>query len=203
MDRLHIRTNIIKAIKASLDGYKFLNKLCYNDLFAFCKHLEDIYYSYIVIRVNQPTLINVSLWVGPIDRPDDGLYSLSANLELNIIRNIPYDNQLLEICINRLKNILDSDILSKLIIASKKELSIPSFGIERNCIYNNFLFPFFQSTIAKCNDIAILRNKKKIAPVIIEIYNELNPEQKKFFHKIGKDETVNMIWELCYIYSYK
>lgn len=205
MDRISLKKHIIKTLETStnIDGYKCLNKLCYKDLFVFCKHLEDIYYSYIIFRLKQSNSISVSLWVGPIDRPDDGLYSLSANIELNIITNFPYNESLIENCHDRISYLINSNVLSNLIIVSKKELSIPSFGVERNSIYNNFILPFFQLTIEKCNDKAILRDKKKIAPVIIDIYKKLSQEQKSFFCKIGKDETVNIIWELCYIYSHK
>ncbi len=204
MDRISLKKHIVKTIETSshIDGYKCLNKLCYKDLFVFCKHLEDIYYSYIIFRLSQSNSINVSLWVGPIDRPDDGLYSLSANIELKIVANTLYNESLIENCHNRINNVIDSNILSNLITVSKRELTTPSFGLERNYVYNNFILPFFQLVIEKCKDKAVLRDKKKTAPIIIDIYNKLNQKQKSFFCKIGKDETVNIIWELCYIYSY-
>lgn len=111
-------------------------------LVCFCKHLEDIYYSYIIFRLSQSNSINVSLWVGPIDRPDDGLYSLSANIELKIVANTLYNESLIENCHNRINNVIDSNILSNLIIVSKRELTTPSFGLERNYVYNNFILPF-------------------------------------------------------------
>ncbi|EYA11727.1 hypothetical protein M130_4725, partial [Bacteroides fragilis str. S6R6] len=74
--------------------------------------------------------------------------------------------------------------MSNLIIVSKRELTTPSFGLERNYVYNNFILPFFQLVIEKCKDKAVLRDKKKTAPIIIDIYNKLNQKQKSFFCKI-------------------
>ncbi len=204
MNRI-IENTIFMTIKESLEGYKRLNKLCYKNLFVFSKHLDDIYYSYIIFRLNQTITknytISVSLWVGPIDRPDDGLYSLSANIELIILKDCPYNDSLIEDCCNRIKNIISANIFSNLIIFSKKELFTPSYGVGRNHVYTNFFLPIFRLTIKECQDKNVLRDKKKIAPVITDLYDCLNKEQRSFFRKMGKNGIVDKIWELCYIYS--
>lgn len=68
--------SVINEFQRLLSEYNFKcpKKLWYDDLICLSKHIIDIYYCYIIARVYKHNgSLEVTMWVGVIDRPDDGL----------------------------------------------------------------------------------------------------------------------------------
>lgn len=79
--------SVINEFQRLLNEYNFKcpKKLWYDDLICLSKHIIDIYYCYIIARVYKHNgSLEVTMWVGVIDRPDDGLENLSANIKIQI-----------------------------------------------------------------------------------------------------------------------
>lgn len=184
-------------------GFKCLKKLCYKNLVVFSKRLDDFYYCYVIARVyKEDASLETALWVGPIDRPDDGLYNLSANFKIEIGYDQTLDKFFFKKCEKRIIHILENGIIDSLLIASQKELSSPSFKNQRYNVYTKFLFPFFKTIIQKSeNKKNILTNKKQLQLIIEQSLLSVNSEEKIFFETLGLKSTVEKIWELCYIHA--
>ena len=63
--------------------------------------------------------------------------------------------------------------------------------------------PFYKMVLEQANYNKKILNSKKNCRVIIEniFNNNLSGEMKMFFDKLGLNSTIDIIWELCYIYS--
>lgn len=184
-------------------GFKCLKKLCYDNLVAFSKLIDELYYCYVIARVyKHDGSLETTLWVGPINRPDDGLYNLSANIKIQIGYDQTLDELFFKKCESKIINILQSGVLSSLLIASQKELSSPSFKNRRYKVYTKYILPLFKMIIQESkNNNKILENKKQLQSVMEKKFTLLEGEQKTFFETLGLKSSVDKIWELCYIYS--
>jgi hypothetical protein len=184
-------------------GFKCPQKLWYNNLIALCKHIDDIYYCYVIARVyKHDGSLETTFWVGPIDRPDDGLESLSAHIKVQIGYNQTLDENFFVECENKIINLIKGGNLVSLLATSKKELENPSVVNRRYEVYTKYFLPFFKKVIIESNnDKKLLKNKKKCMLVIEKTFSSLDGEMKIFFKKFGFEATAVTIWNFCYIYS--
>lgn len=183
-------------------GFKCPKKLWYKNLVALSKHIEDIYYCYVIARVHKNDgALETTLWVGPINRPDDGLESLSANIKLQIGYNQRLDQDFFQNCESKIMKIIDSGTLKTLMAASKAEIQNPSIRNLRYDVYTKYLLPFFLKIKAAANeDKSLMRDKKKCLRLIEDQFSTLQSE-RDFFDKLGLKATQDKLWELCYIHS--
>ena len=199
------KSNIINSFSILINqyGFKQPKKIWSNDFVSFTKHLDDFFYCYVTARVYQRDgSLETTMWVGPIDRPDDGLSKLCANIKVQIGEGQSVDNLFFKNCERKIINLIDSKCLTTLLEASRKELSIPSMRNYRYDVYTEFFLPFYKMVITEANDDKTVLREKKTCQLIIEsVYNKLDGEIKFFFSKLGAKFTAEMIWELCYIYS--
>ncbi|UVD80144.1 Imm25 family immunity protein [Myroides albus] len=198
--------NVVNDFDNLIKKYNFKcpKKLWYNELVALTKHLEDDFYCYIIARIHKNNgALETTLWVGPIDRPDDGLDSLSAHIEIKIDYSQMLDKNFFLNCQKKITNIIESGVLESLVYASKKELINPSILNTRYDVYTSYIIPFYHLVLESINyDKSILKDKKKCQPFIEALYNNItNDDMKSFFNRIGLKETINMIWDFCYLYS--
>jgi hypothetical protein len=195
--------SVIDEFSHLIDQYNFKSpkKLWYSHLVALSKHLDDIFYCYIIARVHKHDgSLETTLWVGPIDRPDDGLENLSANIKLQIgYSQIPNINFFRE-CEKKIINIIQSGVLNSLVATSKIEIETPSVKNARYEVYTQYILPFFQMVQNESDDKKILNNKKKCRFIIEKTFYAIDGNMKLFFEKLGIGTTIDMIWELCYIY---
>ena len=70
-------------------------------------------------------------------------------------------------------------------------------------MFTLYLMPFYKMVLEQANYNKKILNSKKNCRVIIEniFNNNLSGEMKMFFDKLGLNSTIDIIWELCYIYS--
>lgn len=183
--------------------FKCPKKLWYSNLVALSKHIEDIYYCYIIARVHKNDgSLETTLWVGPINRPDDGLENLSANIKMQIGYDQTLDEYFFKNCENKIINLIEEGTLSSLLSASKKDLVVPSVKNRRYEVYTQFLLPFFYKVLeAAGNDKKTLNSKKKCALIIEKVFMSLEGEMRIFFDQLGIKSTIDKSWELCYVYS--
>lgn len=197
--------SVINEFKRLHNEYNFKcpKKLWYDNLVVLCKHIVDIYYCYVIARVyKQDGSLETTMWVGVINRPDDGLNNLSANIKIQIGYNQNLDENFFKECQNKIINIIESGSLTNLLKASQKELEIPSVSNKRYEVYTQYLLPFYKMVLEQANYNKKTLNRKKDCQVIIEhIFDNLSGDMKLFFLKLGLNGTIDKIWELCYIYS--
>jgi len=198
--------SVINEFQRLLNEYNFKcpKKLWYDDLICLSKHIIDIYYCYIIARVYKHNgSLEVTMWVGVIDRPDDGLENLSANIKIQIGYNQTCDETFFKECEGKIVNIIESGSLVNLINVSQKEMKTPSFHNGRYEVFTLYLMPFYKMVLEQANYNKKILNSKKNCRVIIEniFNNNLSGEMKMFFDKLGLNSTIDIIWELCYIYS--
>ena len=113
--------SVINEFQRLLNEYNFKcpKKLWYDDLICLSKHIIDIYYCYIIARVYKHNgSLEVTMWVGVIDRPDDGLENLSANIKIQIGYNQTCDETFFKECESKIVNIIESGSLVNLINVS-------------------------------------------------------------------------------------
>ncbi|SEW54494.1 Imm25 family immunity protein [Chitinophaga arvensicola] len=183
--------------------FKQPKKLWYPHLVALSKHIEDVFYCYVIARVyKHDGSLRTTMWVGPVDRPDDGLDSLSAHIKVDIGYTQLLDENFFLNCQKKIINLIEEGALTSLLASSRKELASPSVKNKRYEVYTHDLLPFFKQIVeATGNDKKVLGSKKKCEEVIEKEFSKLKGEQKAFFEKLGIKSTKEMIWELCYIYS--
>lgn len=183
--------------------FKQPKKLWYPHLVALSKHLDDIFYCYVIARVyKQDGSLQTTMWVGPVDRPDDGLDNLSANIKIDIGYTQVLDENFFRQCEKKIIHLIEAGTLTSLLASSRKELAHPSVNNRRYEVYTAYFLPFFRQLIhVTGNDKKILGNKKKCEAVIEKEYLNLAGEQKAYFEKLGLKATKDKIWELCYVYS--
>ncbi|WP_343566223.1 Imm25 family immunity protein [Sphingobacterium sp.] len=182
--------------------FKCPKKLWYKNLVALSKHIEDIYYCYVIARVHKyDGALETTLWVGPINRPDDGLDSLSANIKIQIGYNQRLDQDFFQNCESKIIKIIDSGTLKTLMAASKAEIQNPSIRNLRYDVYTKYLLPFFLKIKAAANDDkSLMKDKNKCLRLIEDQFSTLQSE-RVFFDKLGLKATQDKLWELCYLYS--
>ncbi|WP_207513597.1 Imm25 family immunity protein [Longitalea luteola] len=197
--------SVVNEFDTLISKYDFKSpkKLWYDNMIALSKHIDDIFYCYVIARVyKQDGSLETNLWVGPVDRPDDGLESLSAHIKVEIGYNKTLDENFFKDCESRIIEMIEGGALDSLMQKSKKELANPSEKNRAYEVYTQFTLPFYKMVLTEANnDKKILNNKKKCQPIIEKVLAAMDGEQKEFFNKIGLKETVDLIWELCYIYS--
>ncbi|MDR6567160.1 Imm25 family immunity protein [Chitinophaga ginsengisegetis] len=183
--------------------FKQPKKLWYSHLVALSKHIEDIFYCYVIARVYKDDgSLQTTMWVGPIDRPDDGLSSLSAHIKVDIGYTQILDENFFRNCEKKIIHLIEEGTLTSLLATSKKELADPSVNNRRYEVYTAYLLPFFKKVLAVTdNDVKVLKSKVKCEAVIEKEFSNLEGEMKAFFDKFGLKATKDSIWELCYIYS--
>lgn len=183
--------------------FKQPRKLWYPHLVALSKQIEDIYYCYVIARVyKHDGSLHTTMWVGPIDRPDDGLNNLSANIKVDIGYTQTPDEKFFRNCEKKIIHLIQAGTLTSLMTTSKKELAAPSLHNRRYEVYTAYLLPFFKKILAATgNNVKILNSKAKCEVVIEQEFSNVEGEMKAFFDKLGLKATKDMIWELCYIYS--
>ena len=70
--------------------------------------------------------LEITLLVAPIDRPDDGLNNLSANIKVHIGYTQLLDEEFFKKCEAKIIHLIEAGVLTSFVEASKKELSNPS-----------------------------------------------------------------------------
>lgn len=202
MSEFHSVVNEFSNLINKFD-FRSPKKLWYSHLVALSKHIEDIYYCYVIARVyKHDGSLETALWVGPVDRPDDGLNSLSANYKIQIGYNQTLDENFFRECERKIINLIEGGTLKSLLSASRKELADPSVRNRRYEVYTQYFLPFYERVLAEAdNDKKILNGKKTCQPVIEKVFTTMDGGQKDFFDKLGIKATIDKIWELCYIYS--
>lgn len=183
--------------------FKQPKRLWYPNLVALTKRIEDIYYCHVIARVyKNDGSLQTTLWVGPLDRPDDGLNNLSANIKVEIGYTQTLDENFFQNCERKIVHLIDEGILPSLVATSKKELSEPSIRNRRYEVYTEFILPFFKRIIAvEGNDSKVLKNKAKCQVAIEQEFSKLEGDMKTFFSKLGLKATKDKIGELIYIHS--
>jgi hypothetical protein len=183
--------------------FKLPRKLWYSHLVALSRHIDDVFYCYVIARVHKNDgSLETTLWVGPVQRPDDGLDNLSANIKMPIGYNQTLDENFFRDCEKKIVNLIENGTLQTLLATSKKELAEPSVANRRYEVYTQYLLPFFKAVVKEVGgDKKTLNNKKKCEEVIEKVLAGLDGVQKEFFDKLGSKATVDKVWELCYIYS--
>jgi len=184
-------------------GFKQPKKLWYPHLVALSKHIEDIYFCYVIARVYKDDgSLQTTLWVGPVERPDDGLNNLSANIKIDIGYTQTLDEDFFRNCEMKIIHLIEEGVLTSLLAASKREMEDPSRRNRRYEVYTFYFLPFFKKIlVAADSDQKVLKNKAKCEALIEQEFSNLEGESKTFFDKLGLKATKDMIWELCYIYS--
>ncbi|WP_236581877.1 Imm25 family immunity protein [Sphingobacterium spiritivorum] len=184
-------------------GFSCPKKLWYPNLVSLSKNIEDIYYCYVIARAyKNDGSLETTLWVGPINRPDDGLENLSANIKMQIGYTQVLDPLFFQNCESKIITLIESGILKTLLTASKNELNHPSIKNRRYEVYTQYFLPFFLKIIqAAGNDKSIMKDKKKCQVLIENAFTILPSDEKIFFDQLGLKATQDKIWELCYIYS--
>ena len=184
-------------------GFKSPKKLWYSNLIALSKHIDDIFFCHVIARVwKHNGSLQTDLWVAPIDRPDDGLKSLSANINIRIGYTQALEETFFQNCEAKIIGLLNSNVIENLVESSKNELEKPSFKNLRYEVYIQYFLPFFRMLLIESNsDKKKLKNKKIAENIIDEVLLKTTDEMKMFFDKLGKEATRNSIWELCYLYS--
>ena len=142
------------------------------------------------------------MWISVLNRPDDGLDTLSANIKIQIGSNQNLDENFFKECECKIINIIESGSRDYLLKASQRELETPSIRNKRYEVFTQYLLPFYKMVLAKANyDKKVLNRKKDCQVIIKNIFDNLNGDMKTFFDKLGINGTIDKIWELCYIYS--
>lgn len=183
--------------------FKCPRKLWYRSLVALSKHLEGMFYCYVIARVYEHDgSLETTLWVGPIDRPDDGLDNLSAHIKVHIGYNQTLDEEFFKNCERKIIHLIEGGTLGSLLSASKQELAEPSVRNRKYEVYTQFILPFYERVLAEAgNDERVLGSKKKCQPIIERVFAALDGDIKGFFDKFGIKATIDEIWELCYLRS--
>ncbi|MFX1707179.1 Imm25 family immunity protein [Chitinophaga sp. CC14] len=183
--------------------FKQPKKLWYPHLVAFSKHIEDIYFCYVIARVYKDDgSLQTTLWVGPVERPDDGLNNLSANIKIDVGYTQTFDEDFFRNCEKKIIHLIEEGVLTSLLAASKREMDDPSRRNRRYEVYTFYFLPFFKKIlVAADSDQKVLKNKAKCEPLIEQVFSNLEGESKTFFDRLGLKATKDMIWELCYIHS--
>lgn len=196
--------SVVNEFQVLINRFEFKQpkRLWYPNLVALTKHIEGIYYCHVIARVyKNDGSLQTTLWVGPLDRPDDGLNNLSANIKVDIGYTQKLDENFFQNCERKIVNLIEEGILPSLVAASKRELSEPSIRNRRYEVYTGYLLPFFNTLIAADNDPKIFKNKAKCEAIIEQEFFNLEGEMKTFFDKLGLKATKDKIWELIYIHS--
>ncbi|QXU41135.1 immunity protein 25 [Pedobacter sp. D749] len=182
--------------------FKLPKKLWYDNIVVLSKHIESIFYCFIIARVNKlDGSLQKDLWVGPLNRPDDGLENLSANIKVKIGYTQVLEEDFFKNCESKIINLISGQRLTYLVNSSKKELEKPSFNNYRYTVFTAFILPFCKIVISAAKEEKKLNSKKEVGLIIEKIFPELTGEMSDFFNKLGVKGTKEKIWELCYIYS--
>jgi len=196
---------VVKEFENLIEKFEFKQpkKLWYSHLVALTKHIEDIYYCHVIARVyKHDGSLQTTMWVGPVDRPDDGLGNLSANIKIDIGYTQTLDEDFFRNCEKKIIHLIAGGTLASLVAASKKELADPSVRNRRYDVYTAHFLPFFRRILDTTdNDTKVLKNKAKCEAIIEQELSNLQGETKVFFDKLGLKAAKEMIWELCYIHS--
>jgi hypothetical protein len=196
--------DVVDEFEILINKYEFKlpKRLWYDNIVVLSKHIEDVFYCYVIARVNKiDGSLQTDLWVGPVNRPDDGLENLSANIKVNIGYTQVLDEDFFKNCENKIINLIDSELTS-LVNSCKKELKKPSFKNYRYTVFTQFILPFYKMVIEDAKEERNILSKRKEVDMITEkIFLHLTGEMKIFFNKLGLKATKDKIWELCYIYS--
>lgn len=184
-------------------GFKLPKKLWYKNLVVLSKHIDDLFYCFVIARVwKEDGSLQTTLWVAPVQRPDDGLQNLSANSKVDIGYDETLDPEFFSNCEKKIVKLIDEGELVQLMERSKKELANPSDRNKRYEVYTQHFLPFFKKVVAAAgDDKKVLNNKKKCQPVIEQVFAGLEGEQKDYFNNLGLKVTIDMVWDMCYIYS--
>lgn len=197
--------DVVNEFEILINKYEFKlpKKLWYDNIVVLSKHIEDIFYCYIIARVNKiDGSLQTDLWVGPLNRPDDGLENLSANIKINIGYTQVLEEDFFKNSENKIINLIDGNELDSLVNSCKKELKEPSFKNYRYTVFTEFILPFCKMIIEHVKDEKkILRKRKDVDLIVEKKFSQLTGEMKMFFDKLGLKGTKDKIWELCYIYS--
>lgn len=187
----------------SLYGFKPLKKLWYANLIAFGKHLEGDFYCYVIARrYVHNEAIETTLWVGPIDRPDDGLDSLSAHIKLTIGYEQIANESFFLSCESKIINLINTGVLNSLLKLSQQELLCPSNINERHKVYSQYFLPLYRILINKANgNKHKLRHKKEFRLIFEMVYPDLDDNISFFCEDIGLSNIEKMLWAMCYIYA--
>jgi hypothetical protein len=184
-------------------NFKLPKKLWYKSLVAFSKQLDGIFFCYIIARVwEKDGSLETTLWVGPINRPDDGLEKLSANIKVQIGYTQNLDETFFRNCESKIISLIEADDLEGLLKASKRELLQPSKTNKRFEVYTKYELPFFYKLLNKASEnVEILKSRKVVHNFVEELFSQLTGESKSYFEKIGLKVTQDIMQEFCYVYT--
>ena len=118
------------------------------------------------------------MWVGVIDRPDDGLENLSANIKIQIGYNQTCDETFFKECESKIVNIIESGSLVNLINVSQKEMKTPSFHNGRYEVFTLYLMPFYKMVLEQANYNKKILNSKKTAGLLLKIFSIITYQGK-------------------------
>ncbi|WP_142686333.1 Imm25 family immunity protein [Chitinophaga polysaccharea] len=197
--------SVVNEFEEMIERFDFKQpkKVWYPHLVALTKHIEDVFYCYVIARVyKHDGSLQTTMWVGPIDRPDDGLDSLSAHIKVDIGYTQTLDEEFFRNCEKKIIRLIEDGTLTSLLATSKKELTDPSVMNRRYEVYTAYLLPFFRKIVEVTGgDMKVLKSKTKCQEAIEKEFLNLEGEMKVFFDKFGLKATKDNIWEWCYIYS--
>ncbi len=202
MSKFHSVVNEFDTLINSY-GFKCPKKMWYRSLVVLSKNLESNFYCFVIARVYEHNgALETTLWVAPIDRPDDGLDKLSANIKVQIGYTQLLDEDFFKRCEAKIVHLIEAGVLTSLVDASKRELANPSYRNERYEVYTQYILPFYHLVEETANnDMKILKNKKKCQEIIEQVYQKTTGRMKIFFDDVGLKATIDYIWEYCYIRS--
>ncbi|HVI47544.1 MAG TPA: Imm25 family immunity protein [Chitinophaga sp.] len=197
--------SVVKEFNNLIEKYEFKlpKKLWYDNVVILSKNIEDIFYCYVIARVfKHDGSLQTDFWIGPLNRPDDGLVNLSANINIRIGYTQKLDETFFISCEKKIINLLEGGCASKLVVSAKEELKNPSFRNIRYEVYTNYMLPSFQLLADKFGEKKkTLSSKKELEEIIPSLLKDVPEEMSSFFKKLGDKATIEKIWELCYLYS--
>lgn len=133
--------------------FKLPKKLWYDNIVVLSKHIESIFYCFIIARVNKlDGFLQTDLWVGPLNRPDDGLENLSANIKVKIGYTQVLEEDFFKNCESKIINLISGHRLTYLVNSSKKELEKPSFNNYRYTVFTAFILPLCKIVISAAKE---------------------------------------------------
>lgn len=170
MSQFHSVINEFNRL-TSLYGFKALRKLWYSNLVVLSKHLEGYFYCYVIARVYRHNgALETTLWVGPVDRPDDGLEALSAHIKLQIGYDQTLNTTFFHNCESRIIHLIEADVISNLVQFSSRELQSPSIKNERHKVYTRYFLPLYQLLLDKAGKEKKIFLTKKDFKFYLKVY---------------------------------
>lgn len=198
--------DVVNEFTELIEKYEFVlpKKLWYDNIVVFSKRIEDIIFCHVIARVfKQNGSLQTDLWVAPIDRPDDGLENLSAGIKTQIDFVKEPGELFFKRCEKKILSLLeDQTFLSNKIEISKHELRNPTLKNRRYTVYTTYELPMFREILLYTNfERKVLKSKKDVYSISEILFKKLTGDKKKYFNLFGLQNTKEIMWQFCYLYS--